>query len=569
MGKKVGKYDMGRTLGEGTFGKVKYAVDRETGEAVAIKVLDKEKIQKQNMGAQIRKEISIMKMIRHDFVVQLREVLASKTKIFIVLELITGGELFDKIITEGRFQEKVARFYFHQLIEGVEYCHSQGVAHRDLKPENLLLDDNRNLKISDFGLSALYSGTEDTRASLLHTACGTPNYVAPEILKDQGYDGRTADVWSCGVILYVLLAAFLPFDEMSISSLFQKIQNADYTYPKWFSESSKSLLDTILVADPKQRATIEQIKAHPWYTADGEIRPHPPQEKEVMATTQDIDGAIQEGHEEQPVPHTIGPTAPTGPQMRIPSRSSGLVDNPPNSTAISQSEDVTSSSQRHLRPTNSRSPKSGMRNGQSVLSQAQRDKFFSQQKLSYQAQEKEGTGGNSSPNSLGQRRSSKQEEVDDIDEEHTTNSESYEEEKQWLNRRASTKYNIAGVMSRNTSQGSMQRVVQFPAKVAKDPLAQGIQDVLVSLECEHNYFESAKKIKATKLTSKGMIGVVFQIMEPNGEESNTSTTSEENLAGIKLEIRRGKGDIMEYYHFYNDLIQNRINHLVDTTNSSK
>lgn len=159
--KRVGKYEIGKTLGEGTFGKVKFAVNTETGEKVAIKILDKEKIQKQNMGAQIKKEISIMKMVKHHNIVKLYEVLASRTKIFIVLELITGGELFDKIVAESRFDEKTARFYFRQLIKGVKYCHGQGVCHRDLKPENLLLDEHSDLKISDFGLSALYTGSAD------------------------------------------------------------------------------------------------------------------------------------------------------------------------------------------------------------------------------------------------------------------------------------------------------------------------------------------------------------------------------------------------------------------------
>ena len=139
--KQVGKYEIGRTLGEGTFGKVKHAVNVETQEAVAIKVLDKERIQKQSMGSQIKKEISIMKQLEHANVVKLNEVLASRTKIFIVLELVTGGELFDRIVTSGKLNENDARFYFKQLVGGVAYCHSQGVAHRDLKPENLLLDE--------------------------------------------------------------------------------------------------------------------------------------------------------------------------------------------------------------------------------------------------------------------------------------------------------------------------------------------------------------------------------------------------------------------------------------------
>jgi serine/threonine protein kinase len=224
------------------------------------------------MGPQIKKEISIMKIVRHKYVVGMKEVLASKTKIFIVLELVTGGELFDKIVSEGRFSEEMARFYFRQLVEGVAYCHGLGVCHRDLKPENLLLDEQGNLKISDFGLSALYVGDADgdgaSRTELLHTTCGTPNYVAPEVLADKGYEGKKADVWSIGVILYVLLAGFLPFDESTIVALFAKIQAADFTYPSWFSAEVRSLLDSILVADPRQRVTLTEVSNHPWVNHD-------------------------------------------------------------------------------------------------------------------------------------------------------------------------------------------------------------------------------------------------------------------------------------------------------------
>lgn len=243
-------------------------------------MLDKEKIQKQNMGNQIKKEISIMKMVRHKYIVGMKEVLASRTKIFIVLELVTGGELFDKIVSEGKFPEEMARFYFRQLVEGVEYCHSLGVCHRDLKPENLLLDENGNLKISDFGLSALYVGDPEgdaaSRTELLHTTCGTPNYVAPEVLADRGYDGKKADVWSSGVILYVLLAGFLPFDEPTIVALFSKIQAADFTYPSWFSPLVRELLDRILCADPKHRLTLSELKNHPWMTHDDGPRAYRP-----------------------------------------------------------------------------------------------------------------------------------------------------------------------------------------------------------------------------------------------------------------------------------------------------
>jgi len=271
MVKRVGKYEIGRTLGEGTFGKVKFAVNTETGEKVAIKILDKEKVAKQAMGEQIKKEIAVMKMVKQRHVVNLIEVLASRTRIFIVLELVTGGELFDKIVSTGRFDEPTARAYFRQLICGVEYCHRRGVCHRDLKPENLLLDEHAVLKISDFGLSALYGCEGLGSSTLLHTTCGTPNYVAPEVLADHGYDGFLADVWSCGVILYVLLAGFLPFDEPTMAALFRRIVRADYSFPAWFSPPVRCLLTSILVPSPDKRASIAKIKQSAWFAEGGGI----------------------------------------------------------------------------------------------------------------------------------------------------------------------------------------------------------------------------------------------------------------------------------------------------------
>jgi serine/threonine protein kinase len=300
MVKKVGQYQLGRTLGEGTFGKVKYAEHVVTNGAVAIKVLEKEKIQKQNMGEQIRKEISIMKKIKHRYVVEMIEVLASKSKIFIVLELVQGGELFNKIVDMGKMPEDQALFYFRQLVTGIAYCHRAGVCHRDLKPENLLLDENGNLKISDFGLSSLYVGDSadngTTRTQILHTTCGTPNYVAPEVLADQGYDGKKADVWSIGVILYVLLAGFLPFDEKTIVQLFSKIQKAEFEYPKWFSSGARSLLNRMIEADPKKRITLMEVKSNEWILEKLPGWVNEPEEEVVAVEGEAAGGAI--GNEE-------------------------------------------------------------------------------------------------------------------------------------------------------------------------------------------------------------------------------------------------------------------------------
>lgn len=259
--RKVGKYEVGRTIGKGTFAKVKFAQNTETGESVAMKVLDRSTIIKHKMVDQIKREISIMKLVRHPYVVRLHEVLATRTKIYIILEFITGGELFDKIVHHGRLTENEARRYFQQLIDGVDYCHSKGVYHRDLKPENLLLDSLGNLKISDFGLSAL----PEPGVSLLRTTCGTPNYVAPEVLGHKGYDGAVADVWSCGVILYVLMAGYLPFDELDLTTLYSKVEKAEFSCPSWFPVGAKSLIHRILDPNPETRIRIEEIRNDEWF----------------------------------------------------------------------------------------------------------------------------------------------------------------------------------------------------------------------------------------------------------------------------------------------------------------
>ena len=185
---------------------------------------------------------------------------------------VTGGELFDKIVDAGRFSEDEARKYFYQLCSGVMYCHKQGVAHRDLKPENLLLDDSDRLKISDFGLSAMNLANADEMEGgykeLLHNV-GTLNYVAPEVLADKGYDGYKADTWSCGVILYVLLVGYLPFDQPTMALLFKTIARADFEFPEWVVGDAKDLIGRLLTADPAKRITLEEAMAHPWLQGEG------------------------------------------------------------------------------------------------------------------------------------------------------------------------------------------------------------------------------------------------------------------------------------------------------------
>ncbi|KAL3641857.1 CBL-interacting serine/threonine-protein kinase 1 [Castilleja foliolosa] len=260
------KYELGRTLGEGNFGKVKFATNLQSGYPFAIKILDKNMIHHLNLTHQIKREIGTLKLLKHPNVVRLYEVLASKTKIYMVLEYVNGGELFDRIASKGKFPEAQGRKLFQHLVDGVSYCHNKGVFHRDLKPENVMIDANGTIKITDFGLSALPQHFRDD--GLLHTTCGSPNYVAPEILSNRGYDGAASDTWSCGVILYVILTGHLPFDDRNLAVLYQKIFKGDVQIPKWLSPGAKQLIKRILDPNPSTRITMDEIKEDEWFKQD-------------------------------------------------------------------------------------------------------------------------------------------------------------------------------------------------------------------------------------------------------------------------------------------------------------
>ncbi|KAL1308389.1 hypothetical protein HN51_050336 [Arachis hypogaea] len=257
-----GKYELGRLLGCGAFAKVYYARNVKTMQSVAIKVISKKKIMGTSLVSNVKREVSIMSKLNHPNIVKLHEVLATKTKIYFVLEFVKGGELFAKV-SKGRFSEDLARKYFQQLISAVGYCHSRGVFHRDLKPENLLLDENGNLKVSDFGLSAVKDQVRFD--GLLHTLCGTPAYVAPEILAKKGYDGAKVDVWSCGVILFVLAAGYLPFNDPNLMVMYKKIYKGEYRCPRWMSPDLRRFLSRVLDINPETRFTVDEITRDPWF----------------------------------------------------------------------------------------------------------------------------------------------------------------------------------------------------------------------------------------------------------------------------------------------------------------
>lgn len=257
-----GNYLLGRTLGAGSFGEVKEAVHISTGEKVAIKILDKTKMKvEENDFNRMKREISILKRLRHKNIIQLYEIIESKDKLYLVTELCENHELFDYIVVKQRLTESEACKLFQELIDGVEYLHSQNIVHRDLKPENLLLDSNNCLKISDFGLSTIYTNT-----SLLSTPCGTPSYAPPEMLRGEEYHGLLSDLWSCGVILYAMLCGYLPFSESNEEINTQNIIDGTFEFPNYVSLEAINLISNILKVDPMERYDISQIRNHPWFS---------------------------------------------------------------------------------------------------------------------------------------------------------------------------------------------------------------------------------------------------------------------------------------------------------------
>ncbi|CAK9157456.1 unnamed protein product [Ilex paraguariensis] len=260
-----GKYELGRLVGHGSFAKVYHAKNLQTGESVAIKVVSKDKVIRVGMTEQVKREISVMKKVNHPNIVRIYEVMATKSKIYIAMEYARGGELFTKI-SKGHLREDVARNYFRQLISAVDFCHSRGVFHRDLKPENLLLDEEGNLKVTDFGLSASSDDSDQSKQDrLFHTACGTPAYVAPEVIGNRGYEGAKADLWSCGVILFVLLAGYLPFQDENIMIMYRKIHKGKFKCPPWFSPESRRILTRMLDPNPSTRITISKLVETAWF----------------------------------------------------------------------------------------------------------------------------------------------------------------------------------------------------------------------------------------------------------------------------------------------------------------
>lgn len=265
--KLTDKYNIGKELGRGGFSVVKEATDKATGIKYACKIIEKSAAEEElNL---LQREIDIMSKLKHKNIIQLVEVFEDNEYLNLMLELVTGGELFDQIVQRGSYSERDAANIVKQILEAVMYMHSNGIAHRDLKPENLLCSgpNNEIIKVTDFGLS------KDFGEAALQTSCGTPDYVAPEVLRGAAYD-NSVDIWSIGVITYILLCGFPPFYGNTDQEIFEKILKAEYDFPSpdWdaVSDDAKQFIKQILVLENNKRPTAQECLQHPWMLSNAQ-----------------------------------------------------------------------------------------------------------------------------------------------------------------------------------------------------------------------------------------------------------------------------------------------------------
>uniref|UniRef100_A0A671R9T0 Serine/threonine-protein kinase BRSK1-like n=1 Tax=Sinocyclocheilus anshuiensis TaxID=1608454 RepID=A0A671R9T0_9TELE len=243
----VGPYRLEKTLGKGQTGLVKLGIHCITGQKVALKIVNREKLS-ESVLMKVEREIAILKLIEHPHVLKLHDVYENNKYLYLVLEHVSGGELFDYLVKKGRLTPKEARKFFRQIISALDFCHSHSICHRDLKPENLLLDERNNIRIADFGMASLQVGD-----SLLETSCGSPHYACPEVIRGEKYDGRRADVWSCGVILFALLVGALPFDHDNLRQLLEKVKSGVFHMPHFIPPDCQALLRGMIEVNPEKR----------------------------------------------------------------------------------------------------------------------------------------------------------------------------------------------------------------------------------------------------------------------------------------------------------------------------
>ncbi|KAH7924279.1 Pkinase-domain-containing protein [Leucogyrophana mollusca] len=273
--KMIGLWKIGRTIGKGSSGRVRIARHTKSGKYAAVKIVSKNTVMgsinkladsAEHMLLSIEREIVIMKLIDHPNIMRLYDVWETSSELYLILEYVEGGELFDYLCDKGRLSTSEALGYFQQIISAIDYCHQFNIAHRDLKPENLLMDENKNIKVADFGMAAWQAGSSN---GMLQTACGSPHYAAPEVVMGKEYNGRASDIWSCGVILYALLAGRLPFDDEDLAALLDKVKSGKFDMPSGIDAQAKDLISKMLHKDVTQRITIPDILKHPFYLSEG------------------------------------------------------------------------------------------------------------------------------------------------------------------------------------------------------------------------------------------------------------------------------------------------------------
>ncbi|TFK29739.1 Pkinase-domain-containing protein [Coprinopsis marcescibilis] len=292
--KTIGLWTIGRTIGKGASGRVRIARHSKSGQYAAIKIISKSSLPPmlsqvslnrladvtEHVQLSVEREIVVMKLINHPNIMKLYDVWETSSDLYLVLEYVQGGELFDYLCNKGRLPSEEALIYFQQIISAVDYCHRFSIAHRDLKPENILLDEQSNIKIADFGMAAWQSNPQE---AILRTSCGSPHYAAPEIINGEPYNGAAADIWSCGVILHALLVGKLPFDDDDCPALLEKISRGKFIMPTDISPQAQDLLRCMLEKDVKRRITMSGIMKHPFFLSQA-----PPQTDYVLPDLENI-----------------------------------------------------------------------------------------------------------------------------------------------------------------------------------------------------------------------------------------------------------------------------------------
>ncbi|CAO1631031.1 unnamed protein product [Sympodiomycopsis kandeliae] len=275
----IGPWKLGKLIGQGASGRVRLAQHSQSKQIAAVKIVPRQLLassrmslgelnQKQDkLTLGIEREIVIMKLIEHPNLLGLWDVYETTKELYLIMEYVAGGELFDHLVARGRLRSTEARAYFRQIIFGVDHCHRFNICHRDLKPENLLLDESKRIvKVADFGMAAL-----QPIERMLETSCGSPHYASPEIVSGKSYNGSASDIWSCGIILFALLCGRLPFDDPNITKLLAKVRAGKFHMPEELEPAAQDLISKMLVSDPEQRIKMSDIMRHPWFTNMGHL----------------------------------------------------------------------------------------------------------------------------------------------------------------------------------------------------------------------------------------------------------------------------------------------------------